>query len=207
MSLGMSEQIFRESDFRGIPELRAALRSAARRSQAAVSQAGDTLYVFSHETARRALAHPALRGKGAALFEYLSVGEGTLRRWYESLMITNDGPAHSRMKGIVGRDFTPFAVERYRAMAAALIADGLREVLEQRGGDLVNALRHVSIRLMASIVGAPDEDVPMILGWVQDLEGFSVMGGDRFEQADAAIASLLRYTDALCGLRLRSPRA
>ena len=50
------------------------------------------------------LAHdPRLAGVGLTIFDFLGVPDGPLRTWYSSLMFTNDGDAHHRLRRLAAR--------------------------------------------------------------------------------------------------------
>ena len=67
-----------------------------------------------HEVER--LAHDGrLAGVGLSFFDYMGIDDGELRRWYGSLMFTNEGDHHSRLRRLVARAFTPRSVDRHRA--------------------------------------------------------------------------------------------
>src|SRR5581483_9461199 len=88
-----------------------------------------------------------LNGVGLSLFDAMGITRGPLRDWYGSLMFTNDGAKHDRLRRLVSKAFTP--------RAAAHVAERLAVLRRAGGGDLVPALAHVPMDVMCALIGVP----------------------------------------------------
>ena len=106
------------------------------------------------------LAHdPRLAGIGLTVFDFIGVPDGPLRTWYSSLMFTNDGDAHHRLRRLAARVFTPRSVEQHRALAADLTAARMSDLAAAGGGDLVETFATVPITVICRLLGVPDDEV------------------------------------------------
>ena len=137
----------------------------------------------------------------------MGIAHGPLRDWYGALMFTNDGVKHDRLRRLVSKAFTPRAVGRLRAVAAARVAERLDGIRDAGGGDLVRVLADVPMHVMCSLVGVPAEDVPEFLGWVDALSPvFGFMEPAQIATATDAIGKLLAYVRDLRRVAQRHAR-
>ena len=149
---------------------------------------------------------PRLAGVGLSVFDLMGITEGILRDWYGSLMFTNDGDAHHRLRALVARAFTPKAVEAIRSTAAELAARSFEPIASGGGGDLVEANAWVAMRVMCRLLGVPDDDVVVFGRWADALSvTFGFMEPDQIDEATAAIADLLEYVADLAEQRRSRP--
>jgi len=149
---------------------------------------------------------PRLVGAGLSNFDVMGIGEGPLRDWYGSLMFTNEGDVHRRLRMLVQKAFTPRAVAAIRAAAEEMAAETFRPVAADGGGDLVAAARLLPLRVICRLIGVPDGDVEQFTGWADALS--VVFGFVTPEQADAAtdaLAGLNAYVDGLLDQRRGAP--
>jgi cytochrome P450 len=89
------------------------------------------------------------------------------------MMLFSDPPAHSRLRGLFNKAFTPRAVESLRPMVQATI-DRLLDAAEQRGElEVVGEYAYpLPALVMAQMMGIPAEDRPAFDRWVHDLATF-----------------------------------
>jgi len=91
-----------------------------------------------------------------------------------------DPPAHSRLRGVVARAFTPRHVEAMRPAIEAHVASLIDVIAGLEGGRPVEAMRALCEPLPAAVVsaqlGAPEEDRARVLGWARAL--MQVEGAD-----------------------------
>src|SRR3954452_4549389 len=112
--------------------------------------------VLHHADVERLAHHPDLAGTGLTLFDFMGIEDGPLRRWYGSLMFTNEGPQHARLRRLVARAFTPRSVERLREETTKFVSDAYATIDANGGGDLLAALKAVPMRVMCSLLGVPE---------------------------------------------------
>jgi cytochrome P450 len=178
------------------------LNELAALSPTAVDPDTGIVFVLHHADVERLAHDPALHGMGLTVFDFLGIDDGPLRRWYSSLMFSQEGEEHGRTRRLVARAFTPRSVERLRAETEAMVAAAYDEIDAASGGDLVAALARIPMRVMCALLGVPHEDLGDFQRWGDALSpAFALM--DETQQADAtmAIVELLDYVGDLVSAR------
>ncbi len=169
----------------------------------------DIWVLSRHEDVRHALRDHAR----------LSSSEGvTYVRAPLPMMLTVDPPDHERLRRIVGREFAPRDIHRFRPDVERFVSEGFDELAAAGDGDLVPPIAFtVPIRVMASILGVPERDIPELRRMSDDLvQGFAIApaGSESFEQVDAtydfarisrAITDIHTYFTGLIEQRRREP--
>ncbi len=170
----------------------------AAESPTAFAADSGGVFVFHHADVERLAHDPDLAGTGLTLFDFMGIDDGPLRRWYGSLMFTNEGPHHSRLRRLVSRAFTPRSVERLRQETMKLVADAYDDIDADGGGDLLAALKAVPMRVMCALLGVPETDLDAFIRWADALSPtFGLMDDEQQAAASAAIVELLGYVGAL----------
>lgn len=185
---------------------RRAILAAAAQGPTAIEQGTGAIWVLGYRDVEKLLLEPKLHGVGLTLFDHMGIKDGPLRDWYGSLMFTNEGMPHHRLRSLVGRAFSPRAVETLRPIVAGIVAERLERVRADGGGDLVAALADVPMQAMCALLGVPACDVPKFIAWVDDLGPiFLFMTPEQIAAATGAIGQLLEYTEGLCERRSWAP--
>jgi cytochrome P450 len=178
----------------------------AREHPSMIDPSTGGVVVCRYDEVERLARSTELIGIGLALFDMMGIAEGELRRWYGSLMFTNDGAPHDRLRRLVSRAFTPRSVERLRAAAAALVDQRLTPLVEAGTGDLVAALDGLPLELMARLIGLPEASLPTLRSQVDALSPvFGLMTEDQTRAAEAAIVGLRNDVAALIDARRGQP--
>ncbi len=135
------------------------------------------------------------------------------------MMLTMDPPDHERLRRIIGREFAPRDVHRFRPDVERFVGEGLDDMRSAGGtADLVESLAvPVPIRLMGAILGVPESDIPPLREKADDLiRSFSLAPTDvasveeiivsfDFELINRAISGIHGYFDTLIEERMRAP--
>ena len=123
------------------------------------------------------------------------------------MMLTMDPPDHERLRRIVGREFAPRDIERFRPAVERFVREGIDELLDGATdgvADLVPAIAMpVPIRVMADILGVPEADIPELRRLSDDLVGGFELAPDTSASslADAlATYDLGAITGAIVGI-------
>jgi cytochrome P450 len=187
-------------------EWKRAILAAASRGPTAIDEFTGMLYVLRHRDIERLLNEPRLHGVGLSIFDAMGIVGGPLRDWYGSLMFTNDGAKHDRLRRLVSKAFTPRSVERLRPIAAARVTEQLAALRAAGGGDLVAATAHLPMRAMCALLGVPAAAVPDFIAWVDALSPvFAFMEPEQIARAEGAIVDLLTYVRGLVEERSQTP--
>jgi cytochrome P450 len=81
-------------------------------------------------------------------------------------MLETDPPRHTRLRGLVGPPFTPRAVRAYELVLRELTDAVLDRALARTEFDFVEEVaKQLPIRVLARLLGAPDEDTVPLIDW------------------------------------------
>jgi cytochrome P450 len=180
-------------------------RDARAAGPSGLSVETGAVMALRYDDVERLSHDPRLAGVGLSFFDLLGVGDGPLRTWYSSLMFTNEGDAHHRLRRLAARVFTPRSVERHRELAARLTADRMERLVADGGGDLVEALIDVPITVICTLIGVPDEQIPAFLAYGDALSPvFGLMDADQIATAEEAVVGLMADVEAMIATRLET---
>lgn len=180
-----------------------AYRAARAVGPSAIATDTGAVVVLRYDDVERLSHDPRLGGIGLSVFDFLGVGDGPLRRWYSSLMFTNDGDAHHRLRRLAARTFTPRSVERHRELAASLAADRMAKIVDVGGGDLVEALVDLPITVICTLIGVPDDRIADFVEYGDALSPvFGLMDPDQIAVAERAVVDLMADVDSMIDSRL-----
>ena len=116
-------------------------------------------------------------------------------------MMELDPPRHTRMRKIVSPLFTPRAVREYEGYCRDLARQILDRALERQEFDFVEEISaQLPIRVLARILGVPDDDTDQLIAW-----GDRMIGNADPEYTDAVVDKV--DTSAYRLLPFRSPAA
>jgi len=192
-------------DLMNDPHAPAALTELARES-AVASDVTGLLWVLRYADVERLASDRRLHGVRLTLFDLMEITGGPLRRWYGSLMFTNEGEEHARLRRLVSAAFKPKAVDALRAATRELVRKRFADLRRDGGGDLILALEYVPMRVMCDLLGVPHEDVPIFAAWADALSPvFLLMSPDQIDAATHAIEALLGYLGELVDRRRGQP--
>lgn len=162
--------------------------------------------VLRHGDIEAIARDPKLAGVGLTFFDLMGIDQGPLRDFYGSLMFTNEGEVHDRMRALVSRAFTPRSVEALRQEAAVMAEDAVGKVAADGGGDLLVPFSLLAMRAMCRLLGVPERDVEGFGVWADALSPiFGFMDPPQIAAANEAIDGLLEYVGALTEQRRRDP--
>lgn len=120
------------------------------------------------------------------------------------MMLTQDPPDHERLRKIVGREFAPRDIHRFRPDIERFVDEGLDAMCETGIADIVDHIAMpVPIRVMAAILGVPEADIPELRKLSDDLvQGFALAPeAETGPVADAfSTYDLQRITGAILGI-------
>jgi cytochrome P450 len=81
-------------------------------------------------------------------------------------MLETDPPRHTRLRGLVGPSFTPRAIKAYELALRELTAAVLDNALPLGQFDFIEEVaKQLPIRVLARLLGAPDEDTDRLIDW------------------------------------------
>ena len=192
-------------DLMSDPHAPTALADLARAGGVANDVSG-LLWVLRYADVERLATDPRLHGVRLTIFDLMGITEGPLRRWYGSLMFTNEGDEHGRLRRLVSAAFKPRAVNALRIATREIVAERFADLRRDGGGDLIRVFEYVPMRVMCDLLGVPHEDVPIFAAWADALSRvFLFMSPEQIAAATDAIEALLGYLDELVDQRRHQP--
>ena len=186
-------------------DMHAALRDAARSGPVARFPDTGVVLVLGHADVDALGRDSRLVGVGTGNFDAVGITDGPLREWFASLMFTNEGEAHRRLRMLVQKAFTPRAVDAIRDAASAMADEAFGAVRAAGGGDLVAAALPLPLRVICRLIGVPDADVGSFVGWADALSTtFGFLTPEQADAATIALAHLEEYVEGLLAARSES---
>lgn len=106
-------------------------------------------------------------------------------------MLDLEAPAHTRVRRLVAKAFTPRTVERLRPYVTALADELVRELVADGGGDLVARVAEpLPVAVIAEMLGIPAADRPLLRPWSADICGMYELNPSEAAAARAVRASV-----------------
>jgi cytochrome P450 len=175
----------------------------------------DTWIFTRHADVSAILRDPRFRtGDMGRNTDLLSVAERVpgvqlVLRAFRDMMLFQNPPDHTRLRGLVNKAFTPRRVEALRPRIQSIV-DELLDACAARGEfDLIADLAvPLPVIVIAELLGVPPEDRDTLKDWSRRLavmlDGTVRMGG--IPDAGAAAGELVEYLVRIFALRRRDPR-
>jgi cytochrome P450 len=103
---------------------------------------------------------------GLLLAQLFGISDGPLHEQMVRNIINVNGPAHSRLRGLVNPALSPRAADRYRPVMRAILADLWPPAAAEEGFDFVAEIaKPYPSRTIAYVMGAPAEDAARLHDW------------------------------------------
>lgn len=132
-----------------------------------------------------------------------------IEQWLASFLLFTDPPAHTRLRGLISKAFTPRSVE----LLAPVVQQRVDRLLEPlQSGQVVDMMEHLAIPLpvmtIADFLGSRPQDYRELAGWSHDLASF--LGNDDLTPLSvarslASLEGMAAYFHQLMEERRRQP--
>ncbi|MFT3770403.1 MAG: cytochrome P450 [Minicystis sp.] len=126
-----------------------------------------------------------------------------------SILVNDDPPFHTRMRGLVGNAFLPERIRALEPRIRAITTELLDRLAGEREADLVARLAWpLPVRVIGAMSGVPEDDMTKVKAWSDDWM-LLCLGRIPEEQQLAHAEGVLafqRYTTALVEARRREPQ-
>jgi len=165
--------------------------------------------VFRYEDCQAILRDAQTWSSEFPVITQMAGQEGPPRR----SMLGTDPPAHSRLRGLVTKAFTPRMIQRLEPRMHEIADQLLDAALEEGDVDLVQALSYpLPVTVIAEMIGIPAGDREMFKSWSDEAVaslGLVFLGGydpDRAQRQLRLFDSMRAYFIPLAEERRRHPR-
>ena len=124
-------------------------------------------------------------------------------------MVFRDPPAHTVLRMLLNKHFTPIAIERYRHMVRKIVQRTLEKAIAKKNIDFIKDFAYeVPMSVILELLGAPDLDRDKIKEWSEQIGVFFFIKADeprRREIACEGINALVSYLEPLIAQRRERP--
>ncbi|BBM82217.1 cytochrome P450 [Candidatus Uabimicrobium amorphum] len=106
--------------------------------------------------------------KGAVYLEEMSQSQMEVRR----SMLETDPPLHTKLRGLLSKDFTPKSVKQYEEFIRNLAKKLLEEAFSRESFNFVHDVAgNLTMGVVAEMMGIPGEDMPELIHWTNQMIG------------------------------------
>jgi len=166
------------------------------------------LLVLRYAEAQELLRDRRLDHGGDGYLRRNGITSGPIYDWFVPMIVNHDGADHRRLRGMVGRAFTPHTIDMLRPFIRAR-AEALADEIAAGGqAEFVDAFANrLPLAVMCELLGVPAEDYDTFSAWTSDIGMvFSLAaGGDTAERVERAVAGLDGYVEALIDEKAKRP--
>ena len=180
---------------------------AELRERTAVAVTPDGVpQVLRHAEVEAVLKDP--RFVAADLFAMSGTTSGPVWEWWQRVMFSQNPPAHTRIRSLVSRAFTPRAVNARRPEIRARAEEILRPAIEPVELDVQGDLGHrLPLAVISDLLDVPEADRPVFGEWTKTLglAFLSISDAEVRARVEQALADLDAYVGGLIAERRARP--
>jgi cytochrome P450 len=182
-------------------------RIDALRRQSCLARTPIGALVVQHAKVQELIADPRL---GSSLLDFLRLQglvDGAIYEAVSLSLLALDGPAHTRLRKLVSRAFTPRSVERLRPAMRALAAE-LADRFVPRGACefMADFADRYPIQMICELLGVPRKDHELFARWSNALTWvLSLEIGAHLDEVSQGFAGIGSYVEAFIAERRARP--
>ncbi len=181
-------------------------REAAERCWYAETPLG--LAVLRHEDCVAMLKDRRLRQAGIDHLVAQGVTGGPLFEMWRRVVLSMEGPGHSRLRRLLGPAFNSAAVERLRPRMREIVHGLVNRFAADGACDFMSAFAdHYPPQVMADLLGLPEAEHERFVAWGKAIAGvLSYEVPQKLAEIEAALASLYESIDRIFDERRIEPQ-
>lgn len=164
--------------------------------------------VLRYAEAQELLRDRRLDHGGDGYLRRNGITSGPIHDWYVPMIVNQDGADHRRLRGLVGRSFTPRTIDQLRPFIRAT-AEALADEIAASGEvEFVDAFANrLPLAVMGELLGVPAADFDIFSKWSGDIGLIFALaaGGDTAVRVEQAITGLDGYIDVLIDEKTKHP--
>ena len=150
---------------------------------------------FGHREVAAALNDSRLGAMGTRAFEALGWNDGPFVDWMRRNIVSVDPPAHTRLRGLVNRAFTPRRIEGLATTVRQVACELALGMAERGRVDLYESFaQRLPLQIILQMLGIPEVDHVQMQRWT---EAINVATGlprpEAREAADTAVTGMTDY--------------
>jgi cytochrome P450 len=130
-----------------------------------------------------------------------------LRRFFEHILFTQEGPEHQRLRRLVASAFSPRTVDRFRLSVRDHLSHLLDPVIERGRGELVEEMcKPLAIATLCDLLGVPRGDIPSFQHWAGGMGlAFGILTPEARQVVATSLEGISGYAAALIDRRRSKP--
>lgn len=166
--------------------------------------------VLRYAEAQELLRDRRLDHGGDSYLRRNGITAGPIHDWYVPMIVNHDGADHRRLRGLVGRAFTPRTVDRLRPFIRSTATALADEIAGAGETEFVAAFANrLPLAVMGKLLGVPAADHDIFRVWSGDIGLIFALatGGDTAARVERAVAGLDAYIDTLIDDKTKHPAA
>ena len=181
------------------------LRQARQQSWYATTPMG--MIVLGYEDVQVFVRSPHLREMGVDALALAGITSGPLWDWSSRIIANQEGEAHTRLRRLVSKAFTPRQVDRLRPFMQASAHQQLDRFTRTTDGEFIAEFAALyPAMVIGELLGIPRDDFEQFQQWSGDLSlAFGSRIGEERPRIEAALVALSDYVDGLIATRRRTP--
>ncbi|GAA4951176.1 cytochrome P450 [Actinoplanes utahensis] len=164
--------------------------------------------VLRHAEAQELLRDRRLDHGGDDYLRRNGITSGPIHDWWVPMIVNRDGADHRRLRGLVGRSFTPRTVDLLRPFIRAT-AEALADEFAGTGAtEFVEAFAdRLPLAVMGKLLGVPAADHDVFSAWSSDIGLIFALaaGGGAAARVERAVTGLDGYLDVLIDEKTKHP--
>ncbi len=162
-----------------------------------------SLMFFRHEDVIRALTERRLGAMGVRAFEDMGWTEGAFVEWMRRNIVAVDPPAHTRLRNLVNRAFTPRRVEELSEIAEKIAVGLCDEVAEAGEVDFYASFaQRLPLNIICHMLAIPEIDFEQMQRWTEAVNAATgIPRADARRAADEAVRGMMDYIGELVSER------
>ncbi len=169
--------------------------------------ANDSIMLFHHADVRNALCEPRLGAMGTRAFESMGWNDGSFVEWMRRNIVALDAPAHTRLRGLVGRSFTPRRIAELAPLARDIAHSLADTMAESREVDFYDSFaQRLPLNIICSMLAIPDIDHAQMQRWTEAINvATGIPRPSARAAADEAVEGIGGYVNGLISERRKKP--
>jgi len=164
--------------------------------------------VLRHAEAQEVLRDRRLDHGGDDYLRRNGITSGPIHDWWVPMIVNRDGADHRRLRGLVGRSFTPRTVDLLRPFIRATTEALTDEFASAGATEFVEAFAdRLPLAVMGRLLGVPAADHDIFSAWSSDIGLIFALaaGGGTAARVAQAVAGLDGYLDTLIDEKTKHP--
>ncbi|MEO4041379.1 cytochrome P450 [Hoeflea sp. CAU 1731] len=182
---------------------------ALYRPQTAVIDFGDGVAsAIRHDDVVAMMTDPRTRQLETEALAFRGISSGALHDFYSNSLLLSNPPDHARRRAPLSRTFASKLMELWRPRVRELVEGMIDDAAKENEFDVLTQIASpLPSRIIAEILGAPEEDAPrfaeMVYTMSRGLGGFRM---EDFPGIETVARDLCAYVENLLEERRRQPR-